>query len=426
MFNLTMKCPMIRSTKESTMEKSLAAAEAKVLYPKDSPKKEPSPIKPQHSPAGVTTELFPIKSDTSTVHNKENSTNREQDGISDEFFEDSGYLSLINSHIDHHVDEEGEVIAGIHRGKTVSANNSPTKCQGSARLSLPGTLSVHTPVDRHKRATGAMSSTPANQHRSNLPILRFQQDVCEELAKSYKKNKRYDWSVIPKIAEDHLLDRIIGGQIGLEHIDMFTSLLVRNMKIILTNILAMLGDMDLISCRQVSRTWRKIICEDSAAMRRCRQAEQALRESRSSRMKTASGMTRDLATSRVVLSCMQTLASSSTPASSQSPSRHSCRTTRHTPTSRFSEYSQAASSLKQHESLRSCRRCGSPATHSAEVQRARCTRSNCLFEFCTRCQEPFHGSAPCRTVKPHMNSKTSKVTPIIAGGPRSKQSVRRL
>lgn len=31
------------------------------------------------------------------------------------------------------------------------------------------------------------------------------------------------------------------------------------------------------SCRKVSKTWKKIICEDSAALRRCRQAEQALR-----------------------------------------------------------------------------------------------------------------------------------------------------
>lgn len=57
---------------------------------------------------------------------------------------------------------------------------------------------------------------------------------------------RYDWSIVSKVAEDHLLDRVIGGQIGCEFVDMFSSLLSRNMKNILINILALLGDMDLI------------------------------------------------------------------------------------------------------------------------------------------------------------------------------------
>ncbi|KAM4729929.1 F-box only protein 5 [Anableps anableps] len=432
---VAMKCPVINSAKENTMEKSSAAAESMIFYLKDSPKKEPVPIKSQDPPAEVATVLF---SNTSAVHNKENSTSREHDGTLDECLEDSGYLSLHNSQTDHHGDEDDDSIAGIHQGKTVSLNNSPSKCQRRTRLSLPGSLAVSTPVDRHRRSTAALSSTPTNQHVGpNLPILRFQQAVCEELAKSYKKNKRYDWSVISKVAEEHLLDRVIGGQIGLEYVDVFTSLLSRNMKIILTNILNLLGDLDLISCKKVSKTWRKIICEDSAARRRCQQAEQALRESRSSQGRPARGLTRDSAASRVVLSCMQSLASSSTPTSSQSSSTQSCRTNRRAATSqksgtpssqftRFNEYVEVASTLKQHESLRSCRRCGSPATHSAEVQRARCTRSSCLFDFCTRCQEPFHGSTPCRTVRPHSRVIASKTTPIIPGSACSKRSIRRL
>ncbi|MEQ2251746.1 hypothetical protein ILYODFUR_014314 [Ilyodon furcidens] len=138
--------------------------------------------------------------------------------------------------------------------------------------------------------------------------------------------------------------------------------------------------------------------------------------------------------SRVVLSCLQTLASSSTPTSSQSLSTQSCGTTRRTatsqkgsmPNSKFNEFVQAASSLKQNESLRSCRRCGSPATHSTEVQRAKCTRTSCLFDFCTRCQEPFHGSTPCRMIKHHSHFTTSKATPLIPGSARSKRSIRRL
>lgn len=57
---------------------------------------------------------------------------------------------------------------------------------------------------------------------------------------------RYDWSIVTKVAEDHLLDRVIGGQMGCEYVDIFSSLLHRNMRNILTKILALLGDMDLI------------------------------------------------------------------------------------------------------------------------------------------------------------------------------------
>lgn len=57
---------------------------------------------------------------------------------------------------------------------------------------------------------------------------------------------RYDWSIVTKVAEDHLLDRVIGGQMGLEYVDVFSCLLARNMRNILTNILSLLGDMDLI------------------------------------------------------------------------------------------------------------------------------------------------------------------------------------
>lgn len=57
---------------------------------------------------------------------------------------------------------------------------------------------------------------------------------------------RYDWSIVTKVAEDHLLDRVIGSHMGCEFVDMFSSLLSRNMRNLLTSILALLGDMDLI------------------------------------------------------------------------------------------------------------------------------------------------------------------------------------
>lgn len=66
------------------------------------------------------------------------------------------------------------------------------------------------------------------------------------LTQIFFSNFRFDWSIMSKLADGHLLDRVIGRQMGLEHVDVFASLLSRNMKIILTNILALLGDMDLI------------------------------------------------------------------------------------------------------------------------------------------------------------------------------------
>lgn len=95
-------------------------------------------------------------------------------------------------------------------------------------------------------------------------------------------------------------------------------------------------------------------------------------------------------------------------------------------TSMFCSPVQAASCLKQHESLRQCRRCGSPAIHLPEVQRATCTRSSCLFDFCTCCQEGFHGSTPCRTVQPKSHFTSFKMSSTLPGSARSKRSLRRL
>ncbi|KAF1375512.1 hypothetical protein PFLUV_G00220980 [Perca fluviatilis] len=446
-----MKFPRYEATMANKMEKSSAAAESRGLNLKSSPVKEPIPIKPQCPPAGVTTALFSLNNNTRAVHNKENSTSREHDRILDEGFEDSGYLSLQNSHIDdHHGDTEDEhsqgkptvtqlpSAAATHQEKAISPNNSPSKCKG--RTDSNPLVTASTPVDRQRTAAYSLSSTPSDHHNDpNLPILKFQRAVCEELAKSYKKNKRYDWSIVTKVAEDHLLDRVIGGQMGREYVDIFSCLLSRNMRNILINILALLGDMDLISCKKVSKTWRRIIGEDTAALSRCQRAEQALRESKSSFSERSCSLTRDVAVSRVVLSCMQTL-SSSTPSSSSSSSSSStpgCRVNRpnthsqkhrqaNNQCTRFNEYVQAASSLKQHESLRPCKRCGSPATHLPEVQRATCTRSSCLFDFCTHCQEAFHDSTPCRVVQPRPYFTTPKTTPIIPGSARSKRNVRRL
>ncbi|XP_034538211.1 F-box only protein 5 [Notolabrus celidotus] len=446
-----MKCPSYEAIKANNMERS-SAAESKVFHLKASPVKEPSPIKSQYSPANVTTVLFSLNN-TGAVNNKENSTSKDYERCLEEVFEDSGYLSLHNSQIEDHHGEEDHIQekqtillspVATRNEKTVSPKKSPSKSPSKystkgRRLVLQ--VAASTPVDYHKRrvSTCSLSSTPTHDHSDHsLPILKFQRDVCEKLAKSYHKNKRYDWSIPSQVAEDHLLDRVIGGQMGLEYVDVFSSLLTRNMRGILTKILAMLSDMDLISCKKVSRTWKRIICADTAALSRCQKAKQAQEESRSSLKQKSCSLTRDVAVSRLVLSSMQTLASSSTSSSSSSTSSSSslsCRVNRRssqkgsTPNSqctRFNDYVQAASSLKQHESLRSCKRCGSPATYSAEARRATCMRLNCQFDFCTHCQQGFHGSTPCRVVQPRAHFPSSQSTQIIPGSARSKRNIRRL
>lgn len=438
---IIMKFPRQEASRTVSMDKNSAVADTKVLHLKSSPVKEPLPYKPPVTPADVTPVLLSHNNDTGAVHNKENNTSsKDVDRIVDERLEDSGYLSLHNSQIEEEDDHfHGRApttlppSAATHQ-QTISPKPSPTKCQGRADSVSPV---ASTPVLRQKRLDMySMSSTPSDNN-PYLPILKFEQAVCEELAKSFQKTKKYDWSIITKLAEDHLLDRVIGRHMGLEHIDIFSSLLTRNIRGILTRILALLGDMDLISCQKVSKTWKKIICEDSAALRRCQRAEQALRESGSSLRQKTSGLTRDVAVSRMVLSCVQSLASPNVSSSSPLSSIQSCKNNRplessnkgrmhNTHCTRFEEYVEAASTLKQHESLRHCKRCNSPATHFPETQRATCTRLSCLYDFCTRCQEGFHGSTPCRVVQPRPHFNTSKTITILPGSTRSKRNIRRL
>lgn len=168
---------------------------ASAVEAKASQVKEPIPIKPQCSPVKVTTVLFSSKNNTSAIHDKENSTGMAHDRTLE--FEDSGYLSLQNSQIEyHHENEEDVHILGKSTVVSSTAtnqgmpHNSPSKCQvRSTPIQLEA---VCTPVARPQRRTAAYSSsTPSGHHSdSHLPILNFQRVVCEELAKSYEKNKR--------------------------------------------------------------------------------------------------------------------------------------------------------------------------------------------------------------------------------------------
>ncbi|KAM9364985.1 F-box only protein 5-like [Pholidichthys leucotaenia] len=340
-----MKSPPRDSTRGNSMEKNGASPKSKVLNLKDSPVKKPTPVHVKSLSVAVSRALFSTKNNASAPHGKENATGRTCDGTLEEDFEDSGYLSLHSSQVHLHHADAAEVqtlenpTAGLPCAPTglqeASPNASPSKCQGEI-------------FNRHLMAASTPVTHPQRKAACSLPVLEFLQEVCVELSKGYKKNGRYDWSIISIIAQKYPLDRLIGRQMGIEYVDIFANLQNRNMNCIVKDILALVGDVDLISCTTVSKTWKKIINDDPALVRRCQRAEQALRES--SHCRRLKGLTRDAAVSRAVLSSVQTMATVKTPLSSPKPQR-----------TRFSDFQEAASKLKQGESLCRCKLCGSPA-----------------------------------------------------------------
>lgn len=154
-------------------------------------------------------------------HNKENYQNKRHSlevASDDEVIisssgltEDSGYLSLQNSRVDH------RDVDGVD-----SLERSEEKCVSSQSLD----------VECH--------SAPC------LPVVKFQEEVCRELAKSYKKSKSYDWTVVDKVAENYRLHNVIGGKMGRQFVDIFSGLLRKDMRHILARILGLLGDCDLV------------------------------------------------------------------------------------------------------------------------------------------------------------------------------------
>ncbi|KAK7149022.1 hypothetical protein R3I93_013127 [Phoxinus phoxinus] len=334
----------------------------------------------------------PMEARTKGPHNKENYQNKRHSlevASDDEVIlsscggltEDSGYLSLQNSRLDH-----GDVggVDSLERSQVenVSSQSLDAECH----------------------------SAPC------LPVLNFQEEVCRELVKSYKKSKNFDWTVVNKVAVNFGLHNVIGGKMGLQFVDILCDLLKKDMRHILARVLGLLGDSDLVSCKKVSRTWRKIISEDHVALQRC---ERAQRDSG----RPMGSLSRDFTLNRVVFSCMQAVAS--TPVH-KAVKKSQCQTggaQNSSKSSRFQQFQEAARSLKQHESLRPCVLCGSPARFDSDMQQAVCTRISCAFEFCTLCQSAFHNSDPCRK---SVRAFTPSHKTLVAGSARSKRNVRRL
>lgn len=178
------------------MERNSAAdlLAPKVLHLNSSPVKEP--IKPPYLPVEVMT----ISLNTSAVHDKENSASKHHDKTLNE----SGYVSLHSSEIENHVDEEDDHIQGrpatllsfsdtsTHHYKT--PQSSPMRDVGTSLSHSMCLVAASTPVGcPTQRSRTSVSSIPSeDQDDPSLPILKFQRAVCDELAKSYQKSKRYE------------------------------------------------------------------------------------------------------------------------------------------------------------------------------------------------------------------------------------------
>lgn len=190
---IAMRCPRYKAEKMEEVSAGVAAAHPQALNLKTSPVKlEPNDIKPQCPPAGVTAVLLSLSNDNAgALYDKENSTSRDHDRSLEGEFEDSGYLSLHNSQIDdHHGDEEDEhwkTTAATHHKKTVTPKNSPSKCQKRTNSHHLAALAEGC---QGRTETHSVSSTSSNHVHNTLPLLRFHEAVCEELAKDFRKNKR--------------------------------------------------------------------------------------------------------------------------------------------------------------------------------------------------------------------------------------------
>ncbi|KAJ8361356.1 hypothetical protein SKAU_G00178810 [Synaphobranchus kaupii] len=286
----------------------------------------------------------------------------------------------------------------------------PPGCGGfqtdSGYVSLDQTAVVSTPP----AAGSLLEASPSDP---KLPALQFQRAVCRALSKSYGKSLSFDWAVVHSLAGQFGLHNVIGGKMGLEDFDVLQGLLKKDMKHLLTKILLLLGDVDLVNCKKVSRTWRRIISSDPRALRKCKEAEQRLRDSR----QLGPLLTRDFTPCRGAFSQVQDLAS--TPIQRLSRTAHTS-----SQKSRFWEFQEVGSWVKQHEALKSCKLCGSPARFDPAVSRAVCTRHSCGFVCCTLCQAEYHGSSSCQLAVLRTPG-WSKPSPII-GSAQSKRNVKRL
>lgn len=186
--------------------------------PKKPPARAESPTRP--TPACVKAITFSSCEDLSSL-NKENQ-------------EDSLSCSLLSP---------GEPEGPGSLGCSLLSAGEP---QGRASLGLQEDSGYASP--QAGRSTPGGSGVPggASPAEPRLPVLLFQRAVCRELSRAYGKTRSLDWGLVHSLAGQFGLHHVIGGKMGLEHVDVLQELLRRDMRHILSRVLLLLDDTDLV------------------------------------------------------------------------------------------------------------------------------------------------------------------------------------
>ncbi|KFQ28480.1 F-box only protein 5, partial [Merops nubicus] len=328
------------------------------------------------------------------VHNKENKqvTQRLDEGIyeiealeSSKSNEDSGYSSLLSNQYTDAIEHEDTIpLAGNLCG---TPKHCLMKNQNEAQFSK----------------------------KTLLPVVHYEKMICSTLKKSGKRNLK-SWAAVDRIVFRGKVDlsNLIGKKMGLDRIDILAELFQKDVKHILGNILRHLSEMDLINFAKVSTTWQKILQEDKWILQKY---SKAVKNFSNNTKASEHAATREYVLSRAALASIQ---KATPPINLNKKGTRSKASKNH---SRLTEFSEAAKTLRNTESLKVCHRCGSPAKYDSYLQRAICSHESCGFDFCTKCMCSYHSSSDCmsgKTVKP-----ISKLG-VLPGTKKSKQNLRRL
>ncbi|NXT46562.1 FBX5 protein, partial [Pluvianellus socialis] len=327
------------------------------------------------------------------VHNKENKlvTQALDEGIyemealeNSKFNDDSGYSSMLSNQYADAIEHDDSIpLAGNLCG-------TPKHClknQNEAQLSK----------------------------KNLLPVIRYEEMICSTLKKSGKRNLK-SWAVLDRIVFRGKIElcNLIGKKMGLDRVDILAELFQKNLKHILASILRHLDEMDLINFAKVSTTWQKILREDKWIFQKYSKA-----------MKKLSNGTKasEHAATREYVLCRAALASIQKAAPPNNLSKKGTRSKTSKNHSRLMDFSEAAKTLKNTESLKVCHRCGSPAKYDSYLQRAMCSQESCGFDYCTKCMCSYHSSSDCMSGKPV--KPNFKLGPL-PGTKKSKQNLQRL
>nr|XP_009666992.1 PREDICTED: F-box only protein 5 [Struthio camelus australis] len=328
------------------------------------------------------------------VHNKENKqvTQRLDEGVyemealeNSKFNDDSGYSSMLSNQYSDSVEHEDSIpLAG-------NLCATPKHCLMKNQNQVPFSK------------------------KTLLPVIHYEEMICSTLKKSGKRNLK-SWTSIDRIVfrGKFELHNLIGKKMGLDRIDVLAELFQKNLKHILANILKHLDEMDLINVAKVSTTWKKILHEDKWAFQTYSKAVKNISDGSKTSEHAA---TREYVLYRAALASVQ----KATPP--KNLSKKGTRSKASKNHSRLMEFSEAAKTLKNTESLKVCHRCGSPAKYDSYLHRAICNRESCGFDFCTKCMCSYHSSSDCMSGKPV--KPNSKLGPL-PGTKKSKQNLRRL